>query len=93
MNRVVLGVAIALASGASMAGAQSSGAIAGRVTEVSGQGIAGATISVDGGRQGASTDTAGYYRVRVVRSGWHRASASGPSCMTACSCGAGKRSR
>jgi hypothetical protein len=55
-----------------MAGAQSSGAIAGRVTEVSGQGIAGATISVDGGRQGASTDTAGYYRVRVVRSGWHR---------------------
>ena len=52
---------------------QTGGAIAGRVRDAaSGHGVPGATIAVDGGRQGASTDTGGYYRVREVRSGWHR---------------------
>lgn len=53
--------------------AQSTGAIAGRVTDDSTKkSIAGALIWVDGGRQGATTDTGGLYRVREVRSGWHR---------------------
>jgi hypothetical protein len=53
--------------------AQTSGAIAGRVRDaVSGGSIAAAVISVDGGRQGAGTDTSGAFRVREVRSGWHR---------------------
>ncbi len=53
--------------------AQTGGAIAGRVRDaVTGQGIAGATIAVDGGRQGGGTDTSGNFRVREVRSGWHR---------------------
>ena len=53
--------------------AQTGGAIAGQVKDaLSGRGIASVTISVDGGRQGASTDTGGFYRVREVRSGWHR---------------------
>jgi len=57
----------------SPAAAQTGGAIAGRVRDaVSGRSIAGATISVDGGRQGTATDTGGFYRVREVRSGWHR---------------------
>src|SRR5262252_702531 len=53
--------------------AQTGGAIAGRVHDAtSSLSIAGAMISVDGGRQGAATDTGGFYRVREVRSGWHR---------------------
>ena len=63
---------IALLAGGRL-GAQTGGAIAGQVKDVlTGRGIAAVTIAVDGGRQGASTDTAGYYRVREVRSGWHR---------------------
>ncbi len=55
------------------AAAQTGGAIAGQVKDaVSGRSIAAVTITVDGGRQGASTDTGGFYRVREVRSGWHR---------------------
>jgi hypothetical protein len=58
-------------------GAQAAGAVAGRVRDAAtGRGIAGAIVAVDGGRQGASTDTAGYYRVRAVRSGWHRVQVS-----------------
>lgn len=52
--------------------AQSTGAIAGRVTDSTKHSIAGALVWVDGGRQGATTDTGGVYRVRDVRSGWHR---------------------
>lgn len=53
--------------------AQTGGAIAGQVKDAAtGHGIAAVTIAVDGGRQGASTDTDGFYRVREVRSGWHR---------------------
>ena len=57
----------------SPAAAQTSGAIAGRVRDATtGQGIGSAVVAVDGGRQGAATDTAGFFRVREVRSGWHR---------------------
>jgi Carboxypeptidase regulatory-like domain len=58
---------------ATTAAAQTGGAIAGRVRDgTTGEGIAGATITVDGGRLGAGTDTSGFYRIREVRSGWHR---------------------
>jgi hypothetical protein len=51
---------------------QTGGAISGRVHDATtGASVHGATISVDGGRQGAGTDTGGFYRVREVRSGWH----------------------
>lgn len=33
--------------------------------------VAGALITIDNGRQGATTDAAGAYRIREVRSGWH----------------------
>ena len=57
--------------------AQTGGAIAGRVHDAtSSLSIAGALIAVDGGRQGAATDTGGFYRVREVRSGWHRVQVS-----------------
>ena len=57
---------------ASLAG-QTGGAIAGRVHDgATALSVAGALVSVDGGRQGAVTDTSGHYRVREVRSGWHR---------------------
>jgi len=64
-------VSFAVLSGAPLA-AQTGGAIAGQVKDaLNGRGVAAVTITVDG-RQGASTDTGGYYRVREVRSGWHR---------------------
>ncbi|MBA3893122.1 MAG: TonB-dependent receptor [Gemmatimonadales bacterium] len=55
--------------------AQAEGAIAGlaRQTE-SAQGLPAAQVLVDD-RIGAVTDTAGRYRVRAVRAGWHRVSA------------------
>ncbi len=55
--------------------AQAEGAIAGRVLDArSGEGLAGAQILVDG-RLRAIADTAGVYRGRGIRSGWHRVSA------------------
>src|SRR5215212_9788829 len=55
--------------------AQSEGAIEGRVREAeSGRSLAGVQVLVDG-RPGSSTDTAGQYRVRAVRTGWRRVSA------------------
>ncbi len=69
----LLAIALLTTLGAAPLAAQTGGAIAGRVRDaVSGRGIAGATIAVDGGRQGAGTDTGGFFRVREVRSGWHR---------------------
>lgn len=63
--------ALVLAAGS--AAAQTGGAIAGRVHDAtSSLSIPGALVSVDNGRQGAATDTGGFYRVREVRSGWHR---------------------
>lgn len=55
--------------------AQTEGAVAGRVRESStGHGLGGVQILVDS-TIGAVTDTAGRYRVRAVRTGWHRVSA------------------
>ncbi|MGH7608314.1 MAG: TonB-dependent receptor [Gemmatimonadales bacterium] len=61
-------VVVALPAGAA---AQSNGAITGHVRRRDGAvPIAGAQVGLDG-RWMAVTDTAGYYRLREVRSGWH----------------------
>jgi hypothetical protein len=53
--------------------AQTGGAIAGRVRDgVSGRPLGLARVSVDDDRHGTVSDTSGAYRVREVRSGWHR---------------------
>ena len=58
---------------AAPASGQSAGAITGTVTDrATGQPLADVAIIVDGGTRGAVTDTAGFYRVREVRSGWRR---------------------
>ncbi len=55
--------------------AQTEGAVAGRVREAGGgRPLGGAQVLVDH-RVGAVTDTAGDYRVRAVRTGWHRVAA------------------
>jgi hypothetical protein len=54
--------------------AQAEGSIAGRVLEVSGAGLSQAQVLVDDQLR-ALTDTAGVYRARGIRSGWHRISA------------------
>ena len=55
--------------------AQAEGAIAGLARQVeSGEGLPGVEVLVDG-RIVAVTDTSGRYRVRAVRTGWHRVSA------------------
>jgi hypothetical protein len=55
--------------------AQADGAVAGRVREYGGeQSLGGAQILLDGAI-GAVADTGGLYRIRGVRSGWHRVSA------------------
>src|SRR5690348_5875068 len=74
MNRTWLALSLVIAAPLV---AQSTGAIAGRVRDDSAKHpIAGALIWVDGGRQGATTDTGGAYRVRDVRAGWHRVRAA-----------------
>jgi hypothetical protein len=71
---------VALAAGfvlacAAPAAAQTEGAIAGRVREATAnRALAGVQVLVDE-RIGAVTDTAGLYRVRAVRTGWHRVAA------------------
>jgi outer membrane receptor protein involved in Fe transport len=55
--------------------AQSEGAVAGHVREAgTRRALADAQVLVDG-RIGAASDTAGEYRVRAVRTGWHRVAA------------------
>jgi outer membrane receptor protein involved in Fe transport len=52
--------------------AQSNGAIAGIVRDAqTGRALANVLVTVEGGRRGATTDTAGRYRIREVRSGFH----------------------
>jgi len=63
---------LVLAAFATPLSAQVSGAIEGHVRDSTQHAIRGALIWVDGGRQGATTDTGGAFRVRDVRSGWHR---------------------
>ena len=71
---ILLATLLALASAGGLA-AQSEGAIGGRVKETeTGRSLAGAQVLVDD-RVGAVTDTAGLYRVRAVRTGWHRVAA------------------
>jgi hypothetical protein len=73
--RKVAAVLLVIGAAPSLA-AQTGGAIAGRVRDaVTGRGLHAVTILVDGGRQGAATDTSGAFRVREVRSGWHRVEA------------------
>ena len=60
---------------AGAASAQTEGAVAGRVSESgSGRSLGGAQVLVDE-RVGAVADTAGQFRVRAVRTGWHRVAA------------------
>ena len=67
----VLTALLALLSAGGLA-AQSDGAIGGRVKDAASErSLAGAQILVDA-RVGAVTDTGGIYRVRAVRTGWHR---------------------
>ena len=55
---------------AAPAAAQTNGSITGHVRQREGAPIVGAEVGVDG-RWLAQTDTAGFYRIREVRSGWH----------------------
>lgn len=73
--RLLVVLSLLLIAAAAPLAAQTSGALAGRVRDaVSGRGVANALVLLDEGRRGATTDTAGYYRVREVRSGWYRVS-------------------
>ncbi len=66
--RLLAGAAL-LAWAAPLA-AQSTGAIAGVVTDAqTGRGLANVTVTVEDGRRGAVSDSAGRYRIREVRSG------------------------
>lgn len=53
------------------AAAQTNGWISGHVRQRDATPVAGAQVGLDG-RWLATTDSAGYYRIREVRSGWHR---------------------
>jgi outer membrane receptor protein involved in Fe transport len=56
--------------------AQASGALSGHVRDAAtGRGIANALVTVEGGRRGATTDTAGAFRIRELRSGSYRVEA------------------
>jgi len=62
---------VALLVAASAAAAQTNGSITGRVRQrEGGQPVLGAEVGLDG-RWLAQTDSAGFYRMREVRSGWH----------------------
>ena len=78
MNRallVSLAAAVAAVAATSHAAAQAEGALAGQVRQAESRaGLPSAEILVDS-RIGAVSDTAGRYRVRAVRTGWHRVSA------------------
>ena len=72
---VALLAAALAAAGSTAARAQSEGGITGRVREPAAKrALGGAQVVVDG-RVGAVADTAGLYRVRGVRAGWHRVGA------------------
>lgn len=76
MTRIVAFAAAALAWAEAL-GAQAGGAVGGRVLDaVSGLPLEGALVTVDGGPRGAVTDAVGSYRIREIRSGWHRVQAA-----------------
>ena len=64
----VLALGLALL-GAAPVGAQSLGKVAGRVTNSAGDPLIGASVSIVGTTQGASTDAEGYYYILQVRPG------------------------
>ena len=69
MKRVLLWAFLAIAPAAGAA--QTNGSITGHVRQREGSApIAGAQVGLDG-RWLAQTDSAGFYRIREVRSGWH----------------------
>ncbi len=71
----LLAAALALLLGAGALAAQSEGAVAGRVqASEGGRPLGGAQVLLDD-HVSAVTDTAGAYRIRAVRTGWHRVSA------------------
>ena len=72
MTRRALLPALAVLATARLA-AQTGGAVAGHVRDaVSNQPLERVLVTVDGGTRGAVTDATGAYRIREVRSGWHR---------------------
>ena len=75
MKRVALVVLLLGPAAVSTAAAQAEGVIAGQVRQAESRaGLPAAEVLVDG-RVGAVSDTGGRYRVRAVRTGWHRVSA------------------
>ena len=72
-----LALAAAGACAATRLQAQATGVLSGRVRDaVTGAPLALVRVVVDGGPRGAVSDTLGNYRIRELRSGWHRVSAS-----------------
>ncbi len=72
---VLLGAALVSITVTLPASAQSDGLIVGRITEkATGRALTGAQVLVDD-RVGGVADTLGDYKVRSVRSGWHRVAA------------------
>lgn len=71
MRRALFAVAIA-ALGAAPVAAQTGGVIVGQVRDREGVAVQGAQVVVLGAQRSAVTDSAGAYRIRDVRSGWHR---------------------
>lgn len=76
MTRRAWTAACFLAAAAPLA-AQSTGAISGTVRDASsGRPLASALVTIEEGRRGAVTDATGSFRIREVRSGWHRVRAA-----------------
>jgi hypothetical protein len=77
VRRFIVGVILGLGLATPLA-AQATGAIAGRVREAgdSGASLAGARITVDGGRFLSTSDPRGFYRIRDLQPGWHSVAAA-----------------
>jgi hypothetical protein len=73
---LLVGWLMAMARGALLA--QSAGAVSGavRAAEPGGEPLAGARVTVDGGRFVVSSDPRGFYRIRELSPGWHRVAAA-----------------
>ncbi|HET7602848.1 MAG TPA: carboxypeptidase-like regulatory domain-containing protein, partial [Gemmatimonadales bacterium] len=67
---IAAGLVVMLLTATAPAAAQSAGAVAGRITDsASGLPVKGALVTLDEGRRGGVTDSAGLYRIREVRAG------------------------
>lgn len=68
-RRLLAGLACLVVGAAAPLAAQANGAIEGTVRNAqTGAGLANVTVTIEDGRRGATTDTAGRYRIREVRS-------------------------